>query len=347
MRSKEMGSRELSVFAEHTAVILEAGLPLGDGMETLAEAAAGESHAEQYEQLSRKVNESGSLSEALREDPRWPAYMTEMADIGERAGQLPRVMRGLSRYYAREDRVKRTIAAAVTYPLSLGVMLVVIVLIMLLRVLPVFRRVLASMGTGVGASGTAMIRLGTGLGWLVLVLVAVTLLAVLTISVLLRTKGHDKTVAFLIRHVPPVQRVLFRLSASRVADVLSMMLGSGFPLEEALSVTPDVLSDREAAEKVRGIHERLIAGDSFADALEQAQLFDGLQSRMVRVGIAAGREDIVMAEIAEQTQEEAEESISYLVSIIEPTLIALLSVVIGAILLSVMLPMAGILTAMM
>ena len=60
-------------------------------------------------------------------------------------------------------------------------------------------------------------------------------------------------------------------------------------------------SDREAAEKVRGIHERLIAGDSFADALEQAQLFDGLQSRMVRVGIAAGREDIVMAEIAEQT----------------------------------------------
>ena len=347
MRSKEMGSRELSIFAEQTAVILEAGLPLYDGMETLAEAAAGEPHADQYVQLSRNVNEAGSLSEALRADPRWPAYLVEMAAIGERSGQLPRVMRGLSGYYAREDRVKRAISAAVTYPLSLGIMLIVIVLIMLLRVLPVFRRVLAGMGMGVGASGMTMIRIGTALGWAVLALVAVALLAVLAFIVLLRTKARDKTVDFLIRHVPPVRRVLSRLSASRVADVLSMMIGGGFPLEEALSVTPDVLSDREAAEKVRGIHARLTSGESFADALEQAELFDGLQTRMVRVGIAAGREDAVMAEIAEQTREEAEESISRLVSIIEPTLVALLSVVIGGILLSVMLPMAGILTAMM
>ena len=347
MRSREMESRELSVFAEQTAVILEAGLPLGDGMETLAASAAGEAHADQYAQLSRKVNETGSLSEALRADPRWPAYMTEMADIGERSGQLPRVMRGLAGYYAREDRVKRAIAAAVTYPLSLGIMLIVIVLIMLVRVLPVFRRVLAGMGMGVGDSGMSLIRFGTALGWAVLVLVALALLAVLAFAILLRTKARQKTVDFLIRHVPPVRRVLFRLSASRVADVLSMMLGSGFPLEEALSVTPDILSDREAAEKVRGIHARLTAGESFADALEQAVLFDGLQTRMVRVGIAAGREDTVMAEIAEQTREEAEESISRLVSVIEPTLVALLSVVIGGILLSVMLPMAGILTAMM
>ena len=98
MRSKEMGSRELSIFAEQTAVILEAGLPLGDGMETLAEAAAGESHAEQYEQLSRKVNESGSLSEALREDPR-PLYIAcqgALTDVAAAINRCPEIAERLT-----------------------------------------------------------------------------------------------------------------------------------------------------------------------------------------------------------------------------------------------------------
>ena len=96
-----------------------------------------------------------------------------------------------------------------------------------------------------------------------------------------------------------------------------------------------------------GIRKDLESGEAFADAVSKSKLFDGLHDRMIRMGVAAGREDQVMAEIAQQTEEEAEEGIARLVGIIEPTLVALLSVVIGAILLAVMLPMAGILSSMM
>ena len=346
-KDKGLTGAELSGFCGQVGIILNAGIPLYDGMETLAESAAADTHGALYAELSRRVNETGSLYEAMKDDARWPAYLREMVGIGERSGQLEHVMEGLKQHYAREERVRRTVVNAVTYPLSLGVMLVVIVFIMLVRVLPVFRRVLSSMGTGAGASGSALISLGTALAWVVLVLVGLALLFVIVLAALMRTRHRHKTIRFLIRHFPPVRRLLDKLSASRAAGILSMMLGSGFPLEEALAMTEGAIADETAAGKVQGIREALERGDSFADAIAQAKLFDELQNRMVRVGVAAGREDQVMAEIAQQTEEEAEEGIARLVGIIEPTLVALLSVVIGAILLAVMLPMAGILSSMM
>ena len=102
-----------------------------------------------------------------------------------------------------------------------------------------------------------------------------------------------------------------------------------------------------STEKVKGIQKDLEAGEGFADAMSRSKLFDGLHDRMIRMGVAAGREDQVMAKIADLYEEQVEEGIARLVAIIEPTLIALLAVVIGAVLLSVMLPMAGILSSML
>jgi type IV pilus assembly protein PilC len=126
-----------------------------------------------------------------------------------------------------------------------------------------------------------------------------------------------------------------------------MMLHSGFPTGEAFRLLPSVISDGEAADKVKGIQKDLDNGAAFADAISNSKLFDGLHDRMIRMGVAAGREDQVMGKIAGLYEEQVEEGIDRLVAIIEPTLIALLAVVIGAVLLSVMLPMAGILSSML
>lgn len=108
-----------------------------------------------------------------------------------------------------------------------------------------------------------------------------------------------------------------------------------------------VLDDPQARAKVDEMRAKLTDGDAFADALQDSDLFEPLHSRMIRMGVAAGREDQVMKKVADICEEQVESGISGMVSIIEPTLVALLAVVIGAILLSVMLPMAGILTSLM
>ena len=344
---RSITSAELSSFCSQVALILSAGLPLYDGMETLAETTKGTEYADWYANVSRGVNETGSLYEALKRDERWPHYLVEMTGIGEQTGQLESVMNGLSEYYGREERIRTSVVSAVTYPLVLGVMLVLIILIMLWKVLPVFQRVLNSMGMEMTKSGSALMNLGSTIGWVVLALVGLVVLAVLVIAILMKTSMREDVLAFLRKLFPPVRNLSMKLSSSRVASVLSMMLQSGFPTGEALRLMPSILSDAEASERVTGIHKNLEAGMSFADAMEKSQLFEGLHNRMIRMGVAAGREDQVMAKIAGIYEEQVESGISQLVTIIEPTLIALLSVVIGAILLSVMLPMAGILSSML
>ena len=346
-KKRALESAELSSFCSQVALILSAGLPLYDGMETLAETTRGSEYAELYENASKAATETGSLYQALQRDDCWPTYMVEMVGIGEQTGQLEKVMNGLSEYYAREDRIRTSVIGAITYPLVLGVMLVLIIAIMLWKVLPVFQRVLNSMGAELSASGSALMRMGSTIGWVVLALVALVVLAVVIGALLMKTSARDRVLALVKKLFPPVRKLSMKLASSRVASVLSMMLSSGFPTNEAFRLLPSVLSDGEAADKVQGIRKELDSGAAFADAVSHSKLFDGLHDRMIRMGVAAGREDQVMAKIADLYEEQVEEGIARLVAIIEPTLIALLAIVIGAVLLSVMLPMAGILSSML
>jgi len=343
---RKLTAAELSNFCGQVALILEAGLPLYDGMETLAGTESNSENRDIYASASKGVTETGSLYEALKADDNWPEYLVEMVRIGEASGQLDSVMRGLEKYYAREERIRSSLVNAVTYPLVLGIMLVVIVFILLWRVLPVFRRVLDSMGGGLTESGSAMMRLGSAIGWIILVLVVLMIVAALVVVILMRTKHRDKVIGLLQNIFPPYRALNKKLSASRVAGVLSMMLSSGFPMDEALEMTAHILSDKDAAARVEDIRKHLGEGKGFAEAISETKIFDDLQDRMIKMGFATGSEAQVLSKIAALNEEQVEGSINHMVSIVEPTLVALLSVVIGAVLLSVMLPMAGILSSL-
>ncbi|MBR6186830.1 MAG: type II secretion system F family protein [Clostridia bacterium] len=341
-----LSSAELSNFCGQVALILEAGLPLYDGMETLAGADKESENADIYVSASKGVTETGSLYDSLKEDDRWPSYLVEMVGIGERSGQLDRVMRGLEQYYAREDRIRSSVVGAVTYPLVLGVLLIVIVLILLWKVMPVFRRVLSSMGVAMTESGSSMMNLGVNVGWIILALVGLMVVLVVTGAVLLRTKHRDKIMGLIQKIFPSINKLNRQLTASRVASVLSMMLSGGFPTGEALEMTSHVINDKNAAEKVDGIRAKLEEGKTFAESITETGIFDDLHNRMITMGSATGREDQVLGNLSTLYEEEVESGITRMISIIEPTLVALLSVVIGAVLLSIMLPMAGILSSL-
>lgn len=338
---------ELSGFCAEVALMLGAGMTLTDGMESMAENNRDSSNAKMYAALAQSVLETGSLYEALRKDSSWPTYLTEMVGIGERTGRLEEVMNGLSEYYEREGRIRSAIVSAVTYPVMLGVMMLLIVLIMILKVLPVFRRVLSSMGVAMTASGNMMMQIGVSMGWIVLAVVGVIVIAVLACVLLLKTGMRDKVMDTLRSVFPPLKRLSLRLGSSRVASILSMMLSGGFPLDEALHLVPNVLSDKIASQEITRIRQKMDGGTTFSDALTDSKLFDPMHTRMIRMAIAAGREDQVMDKVARVYEEQVEDGVAGLVSIIEPTLVALLSVVIGAILLSVMLPMAGIISSIL
>ena len=338
---------ELSGFCAQVAMMLNSGMPLYDGMDALAQAHSGSAMAETYAGVSRLVTETGSLYEALKGSGGWPKYLTEMTGIAERTGHLEEVMGDLAEYYRREAAMRRAIASAVTYPIVLGVMMLLIVSVMIAKVLPVFRGVLEGMGVEMTASGSVMMRVGLNTGWVVLVVVGLLVVAALACCLLLRTRARARILRALNGLFPPVRRIGRQLSSARVASVLSMMLSSGYPLDEALNMVPSVLEDAAARAQIEDLRRRVEEGCALGDAIAEAKLFDELHTCMLRTACAAGCSDEAMARIARDYQDKAEDGIANLVSIIEPTLVGVLSVVIGAILLSVMLPMAGIISSIL
>ena len=348
-KKRIMSSEELSSFCDQVALMLSSGMTLRDGIEMLAEDEMKDKSLKNrpYTNLYKIVDETGSLYVALKENEEdWPSYMVEMVDIGEQTGRLEDIMVSLSTYYQREGRIRSAATSAITYPLVLGVMLVVIIGILLWRVLPIFRRVLASLGVGASSSGSVLMQIGTWVGWGVLILIGLVVVAAIVIAILMKTKAREGVLKFLKNLFPPVRRLTEKLSASRVAGILSLMLSSGFPMENALEMAPAALADQESIEKVGQIRQDMIAGDTFSDALSKSGLFADFHNRMLKVGAASGHEPQVMGKIAEIYEQQVEDGLDHLISIVEPTLVALLCVVIGAILLSVMLPMAGVLSAM-
>ena len=156
---QRISSAEIASFCNQIGLILEAGLPLYDGLESMCISVKGTKEEALYKAVFDGFNETGSLHSALKKEGSWPDYMTELIGIGEQTGQLEYVVKGLAVYYERESRLRSAITSAVTYPLVLGVLLVIIVLTMIWKVLPVFQRVLNSMGTELSGAGSAMIRL--------------------------------------------------------------------------------------------------------------------------------------------------------------------------------------------
>ncbi len=341
-------SEELSVFCDQIALMLESGMTLKDGIDMLAEDEEKEgAKVRPYSLMRETIEETGSLYIAMKErEDEWPHYMIEMVGIGEETGRLEDIMRNLSSYYLREGKIKDAASSAVTYPLVLGVMMVVIIAVLLWRVMPVFRRVLSSLGVDPNGDSVRLMNVGSIAGWVVLAVIAVAILAVVTVVLLMRTKHREKTMAFLRNLIPPVQKISLKLSSSRIAGMLGMMLSGGFPIDNAIDMAANALDDEQSIAKVKEIKNTMDQGEPFADAIASSGLFSDFYNRILKIGAASGHEPQVMTKIAEVYEEQVEDDLSRLISLIEPVLVALLSIVIGAILLSMMLPMAGVMSSL-
>lgn len=336
---------EVSAFCDQIGLMLASGMMLHDGVEALSENYRDTRDYDTFKAMAQSVEEDGSLYRALKESGRFPAYMVEMTGIGERTGKLEQVINGMSDFYLRESRIKSAVSGAVTYPIVLGIMLAGVVAVLITRVLPVFDQVLSGMGMDMTASGNSLLAFGMGMGRAVLIVVGALVIAALVLLALMRTRWKPAVLRLIRRVFPPINRLNRHMAAARFASVMAMMMQSGFPMDEAMRITPAVMSDEDARDKLIKMQAEMDEGVSFPDAIDHCGLFDKLHSRMIRMGHLAGQIDTVMRKVADIYEEEVDTLISSLISVIEPVLVALLSVVIGAILLSVMLPMAGVITS--
>lgn len=345
-KKQTLPPEETALFCNQVATLLKSGIPLYDGMRVLSETYASSGNGAYFKRLYEMVLQKSTLGDAVKEIGIFPDYMVRMVSIGERVGLLEKLLNMLSRHYEREARINASVRSAILYPLLLTCMMAAVIFVLTVSVMPVFAQVYASLGAEASLSARALMRYGALAGRAALIVLSLLLAAALVLRLMMFTRWRGAIRAFLARAFRPVRRVNEMLSASRFANVMGQLLGTGFPIDEAVGLMGDILPDEAVAARAKQCAQDMRQGATFTEAVEKAKIFNELHVRMLRVSDVAGNTDEVLGELAETYDAAADGEIRHLVSIIEPAIVSALCVVIGVILLSVMLPLAGLLSSM-
>ena len=332
-----VSNEELSALCLELSMLLHAGVGMGDALSLLAE--EGD---ELLRSLADEVDAGVPLAVALRESGRFPVYACGLIEVGERTGRTEEALAALSRYYEGRIRLARRVRSALLYPAVMLALMLVVIGVLLVKVLPIFDDVYASLGGRLTGVAGGLLALGRWLEsampvlWVVLALGAVFAVA-FAVSAGFREKalslwrnGHgDKGVARLLNN-------------ARLAQAMSMGMASGLPLEEAVALSAGLM-EAGAKERCLACQKQLEEGESLNTALRT--LLPANQCRLLELGQRSGAGDTSMEKIARDLTEESEAALDALVGRVEPALVLVCSVLVGLILLSVMLPLMHIMSA--
>lgn len=344
-KAKILSSRDISLFCSQVVLILKAGIPLADGVGAIEENVEDEGGKQLIRQLRHELEANGSFYTAVKNSGAFPDYMVNMVDVGEKAGKLDNVMEALSRYYEREDKLRHRIRNALLYPLILVMMMAAVISLLLIKVLPIFDTIFLNMGSDMLSASKSITRIGMLIGQYALGLILVLAAALIVLLVLSGTNSGAGNLLEAFSHFRPAKRLSQKIASARLASVLSLLLSSGYDISETFELSHRIFNNREMLQKIENIQKFMDSGVSLPTAMSQAGLFPGIYSGMIQLGTKTGNLDSVMKRLEDIYSEDADASIDRAVSVIEPAMVAALSVVIGGILLSVMLPLMGILSS--
>ena len=343
-QKKTLSNTEVASFCSQMGMILHAGIPAIEGITIMKEDAASSQEEAILRDIYDTFMETGTFHEALKSSGVFPSYCLHMVQLGEQSGRLDEVMHALSDYYEREADLSSAIRHAVTYPMIMVVMMLAIILLLLTRVLPVFHQVFEQFGAGVTGIpktlmdlGTAMNRYSIGFVLLFLILAGMFLL-------LSRTKKGRELFLRAAGTFRLSRSISERTAACRFAGGMALTLSSGLSTEESLTLAGSLSESPVFQQKLEKCRSLTAAGQDLASALSESGIFSGFYARMVTVGYRTGSLDEMMKKIAAGYEKEIDERLNRTISILEPTLVAGLAVMTGLILLSVMLPLMGILS---
>ena len=343
---KTLTNTELSYFCGQMSLILRAGISSIEGLYMMQDdSEATEDEKKLYIDIKKHLDDGGYLYEALERTGAFPPYMVKMTRIGEETGTLDNVMDALRRHYNREEEIRQSIRQAVTYPVVMAGMILVVILVLLLEVMPVFRQVFRQLGSEMTGFAGFLFGLGDVIRDYSIVFVIILTVLLVTVILCTRTeKGRKAGLSFLSRF-KFFRRLRNDISTSRFADGLALALKSGFSPDFGIDMVSDIIEDKVFSAKVKDCRQRLIDGAPFDEALKQAGILSGVNARMMTIGHRTGSSDVVMEQISDLSQKRIDTSISSALGTIEPVLIVILSLVIGAILMSVMFPLLGIVSS--
>ena len=343
--NKNLSNPEIASFCSQMAMMLRAGISPTECTRILLSDTQDNDGRDILQSILDVCTKGESFSSAVAAPHVFPDYVLHMVLLGEQSGNLDSVMQSLSDYYEKEEEIASSIKSAVRYPLIMIVMMIIIIFVMITRVLPIFQQVFHQLGGEINGFSAVLLRLGTTLNRYSILFAAILLILSVSYYVASHTRAGKSLITKMLMRFPITRDFYDKVSAGRFANGMALTLSSGLDTYSSLDLVNLMVDNTKMSTKIAQCRKNIEEGDNFAEALVKAGIFSNLYSRMVSVSYKSGSIDVAMKKIAENYEKETDQKLHSIIATLEPTLVIILSLIVGMILLSVILPLIGIMSS--
>jgi type IV pilus assembly protein PilC len=338
-RKKKVKLKDLAIFSRQFATMINSGLSLLRALNILSDQTDNPELARVLGEVRNDVETGNSLSSAMAKHPEvFPPLMVNMTKAGEVGGFLDAVMMQIAENYEAEVKLRGKVKSAMTYPVVVFVMAILMCFVMLIFIVPVFAKMFESLGSTLPFPTRMLVHLSGLLKTLTPVLIV---LGIAALQVWKRVKRSDGVRNFIdpLKLKAPVFGPLFqKIALARFARNLGTMLKSGVPILQSLDIVADTTGNVVLAKAIRDVQDSVRTGESLSAPLLNHPVFPPMVVQMMSVGEDTGALDTMLLKISQFYDQEVEATTESLTALIEPLMIAFLGVVVGGMIVALYMP---------
>ena len=336
---------QMGSFFENMAMMIKAGITVNEAAGLLKEETVDDPKmSAALEVMTEKMSYGTSLEDSMRESNAFPDYASDMVGVAEYTGRLEDTLFHLSEYYRSEDSMRKTMISAVRYPIILLFMIIAVLIVMLKLVFPAFYGVYNNLTGSLASSSYKYIDVSFTICRIMLI-VMIVLVALLIIGVLLWNSGRKETVQKFLMKFKVFRELFENLDLYRFTSCFDMFISSGEMQDEAIKKSITVVESDTLRGKLNRCIQKMEGGMSFSQTAYEEKLYDPINNRMLIPAERSGMLDSILQKILRSLKENNETHVSRIANTIEPLLTGILMIFIGLMLISLMIPLVGIMNS--
>lgn len=337
--AKAVTPKDFQIFLRQLSVLLRAGVPLLESLQSLEESALSDALSRVLRFIIIDIREGKTLSDAMAKHPRvFQPMVVNLVKAGEQGGMLDEVLDRLGTYFEKRRRLKAKVVGALMYPMITIAVAISALTAILVFVIPKFEKLFSSQGQELPELTQIVVRLSHSFTeyWYVVVIVVVVIPA--SLSFLYKTGPLTRPLDSLFLKIPLFGDLIKRSSVARMSRTLSTLLKSGIRINDAIDITIGTMGNVIVDEYMMAAKASILSGQPFSAPLKKTGFFPVIVLQMVSIGEKTGSLDSMLEKVADFYEEEVEQTAEQLTSLLEPIVIVFLGGMIGTLVIAMFLP---------
>ncbi len=336
---KKVKEKEVVIFCRIFSTMINAGLPLIQCLELLAQQEQNKTFAKVIRSIKEDIEGGSTLSDALKKHPQiYDELFVNLVSAGESGGILDVILQRLSNYMEKAMKLKSKVKGAMTYPASVLVISIAVVALLLVKVIPVFQKMFEGFGQALPGPTQFLINVSQVAQKYFLVAIVAIVAAIFAFRRFYKTEKGTLLIDNLILRAPVFGPLLKKVAVARFSRTMSTMMASGVPILEGLAIVSKTAGNKIIENALMRVRKSISEGKTIAEPLMETGIFPPMVVQMIAVGEATGALDTMLGKIADFYDDEVDAAVDAMTALLEPFMMVFLGGVVGGMIIAMYLP---------